>query len=949
MFSSRRPALSLDGIWEFVPDPGRELLDPRVLPAGKPIGVPGAWEAQLREPYGVVRAWYRRSFTEPEDWRDGCVVLHVGAVMARAEIWLDGRLIGEHGDGYLPFEIEVGPPRPGAHHEIAIAVENPLNILSDYPAFEPDVLKAANDRLRGRSFETMPHGKQTWYTSTSGLLGPVSAEVAPELRLAALTVLPDLDARRVFVRWRTAGPGPIAQATLHLTVTAPGGDVVARTTAEASAGTTQLAIPSPEVWDLWTPALYRLDARLRRDHAREEPADEASVRFGMRSIAVRDGAILLNGRPIYVRGALDQDFWPGGRSNPPSRTALETQVGLAREMGLNLLRCHIKIPDPAYLDVADEAGLLLWCELPSWSRFDVGVARTAERMLARMVETMGSHPSIVAWTVINEEWGVDLRHSARDRRWLRRTADWLKTLDPSRLVVDNSACEPTFHLRTDLADFHAYRSMPDGAARWRALVTDFARRPSWLWSPHGDASVSGDEALVMSEFGGWGLPRPSHVVASDGSPPWWWTTGLTFRRPAGVEHRFEEQRLDRVWPNVDALADATQWQQLEGLAAQVRELRRHSSIRGYVITEFADAFWEANGLLDAGRGRKVFHDRLAELNAPRVLIVDLPRADLWGGERVVCDVTLSSFPDSAEDQYDGGGRLEWTLRLGGSVSRSGPVALRWVRFGAAVVARLELDVPDIEHELSGELLVTAKANSGNAMAVYRQTVVVVPSTRRRSAAPHRIRVVDPLDLWSIASRLANLGHDVHTPDPDLVVTSHLDAELVAEIDRGARLVLLARSPDAIPTALELARPISVRSRGTLQPDLPWDGDYSSVFAWSLPGIVPGLRTGGLLGVAHAEIFPDHVLEGPPARAEAGLFSGWVHSPAALLTTFAQNEGRVAATTLRVAPEDGPVATALLESLIQRALGERAPRGPTSTPRGSHLATKRTVSRSTMTS
>jgi hypothetical protein len=122
-----------------------------------------------------------------------------------------------------------------------------------------------------------------------------------------------------------------------------------------------------------------------------------------------------------------------------------------------------------------------------------------------------------------------------------------------------------------------------------------------------------------------------------------------------------------------------------------------------------------------------------------------------------------------------------------------------------------------------------------------------------------------------------------------------------------------------------------------------------VFAWSLPGIVPGLRTGGLLGVAHAEIFPDHVLEGPPARAEAGLFSGWVHSPAALLTTFAQNEGRVAATTLRVAPEDGPVATALLESLIQRALGERAPRGPTSTPRGSHLATKRTVSRSTMTS
>jgi len=88
-----------------------------------------------------------------------------------------------------------------------------------------------------------------------------------------------------------------------------------------------------------------------------------------------------------------------------------------RELGLNLLRCHITIPDEAYLDAADEAGLLVWCELPNWNRFSPTAAAAGLKTLTEMVEAMGNHPSIVAWTIINEDWGTDLRRAADQRRW----------------------------------------------------------------------------------------------------------------------------------------------------------------------------------------------------------------------------------------------------------------------------------------------------------------------------------------------------------------------------------------------------------------------------------------------------------------------------------------------------------------------------------------------------
>ena len=160
-------------------------------------------------------------------------------------------------------------------------------------------------------------------------------------------------------RSRTAGAWRAGPATASL----PG-----------DAGTVDLEIADPVAWGLETPALYRVEARLV--DADGGTADLRDGAFGMRDVGTRDGRVTLNGRPVYLLGALDQDYYPDTRSTAPSRAFLDDQFARVRELGLNLLRCHITIPDEAYLDAADEAGLLVWCELPNWNRFSPTAAAT---------------------------------------------------------------------------------------------------------------------------------------------------------------------------------------------------------------------------------------------------------------------------------------------------------------------------------------------------------------------------------------------------------------------------------------------------------------------------------------------------------------------------------------------------------------------------------------------
>lgn len=94
-------------------------------------------------------------------------------------------------------------------------------------------------------------------------------------------------------------------------------------------------------------------------------------------------------------------------------------------------------------------------------------------------------------------------------------------------MVDISPCQGSFHVRTDIADFRRCRSVPERRGEWDEPTAEFVRNGPWIWSPRGNAVQTGHEPPVGSEFGTWGLRKPSEVRI-DGQEPWWVETGATW-------------------------------------------------------------------------------------------------------------------------------------------------------------------------------------------------------------------------------------------------------------------------------------------------------------------------------------------------------------------------------------------------------------------------------------
>ncbi|MER3404832.1 MAG: glycoside hydrolase family 2, partial [Chloroflexota bacterium] len=280
------------------------------------------------------------------------MVLHFGAVDYLAQVWLNGFELGTHEGGYTPFEFEL---QEYLHWD----ADNLLVVRVDDP---PRVAHAPSEYL----FSEIPHGKEDWYTRVSGIWQSVWLERRGIVDIRMVHVTPDLDNALAHVRVHLAhlpAEGDPSQLTLSCRITSPDGQHMfdAATALAPDRFTYDLPIRLDPVmpWDLHSPVLYRATVTVAQG---EDPIDALTVEFGMRKVETRDNLIYLNGRPIFLIGALDQDFYPRTIFTPPSDEFLRDQFQKAKHMGLNLLRCHIKVPDPRYLEWADRLGLLVWAE-----------------------------------------------------------------------------------------------------------------------------------------------------------------------------------------------------------------------------------------------------------------------------------------------------------------------------------------------------------------------------------------------------------------------------------------------------------------------------------------------------------------------------------------------------------------------------------------------------------
>ena len=922
-----RERISLAGPWAFWPDlqhrtesrafQGAAALS-RTLGPPRTIPVPSSWQshfADLRAWSGT--AWYHRGFTVPPSWSGRRLRLRFGAVDYFATVWVNGHPLGEHEGGYTPFDLDMSEAvRWDGTNEICVRVTDRGGSWLDYldpDAGQPEASLFPLPSVRRHEpneqrfpLSEIPHGKQSWYGPMGGIWQDVVIESSASRFIDHALVRGDPHSGRTTIRTELGSPATDGQL-IGYRIQDPTGRLWTSEPHEVPSGSlvdeTTIEVGAPRLWDVDDPQLYRVSVNLDDDAERDTWTDS----FGYRSVRAEDGRIFLNDRPLFVIGALDQNYYHPSRSVPDRATVFREDVLRAKAIGLNLLRCHIKVPDPRYLHWADRLGMLVWAEIPNWLFLTQASQERAVATFAAMVRRDYNRPSVVIRSLLNQSWGADLVGEESHRRWLRETVTWAKSLDPSRLLVDNSPCLPSFHLRSDLNDYHHYWTLPDERSEMSGWLDRWSSDPGFSFSPHGDADRTGTEPMILSEFGAWALPDPADLHDADGEDPWWFASGAGWAqgmvRPDGVRERFQEWGLSEVFGSWQGFLGTNRDHQYESLKAQLEEVRRRPAMAGYVITQFADTQWEANGLFDEPRNPKTAPERLRALNADDVVIAHLARHRIVSGETLRADVYVSHYSKAdltpcsvrwSMPEFGAGGSLEGGLRQG----------------EVAALGRIEVPVEQLDRPIEAHLRLALHDRAGE---VRHESAWSVPVFAR----PSPIRDIAVRAVGDLRLRLEREGWSTAALDEaQVAIEACWSDELRRFIEAGGRAVLLAGSTASLPAGA----PVQVRARtGTI-----WQGHWAQGMGWVRPELIRGLPLGARVSVGWTGLTPEHVIfgYGPAERSDvyAGSYLGWLRGHVATIAAFGLGKGACVMCTFPLTTAVGydPLATELLSRLVRLA-------------------------------
>lgn len=554
----RKDWLNLNGEWLFREDPDDTGLQDRwhlggLGPDCRHIVVPFPVESEASgihdtSPANIV--WYERDFDVPAGWSSR-IVVRFGAVDHWARVFVNGQEVGQHRGGYSPFSFDINHALKPGSNRLTVRVEDSLSW-------------------------TQPRGKQAgttrWpidYDPVTGIWQTVWLELLPTVSIEGIASQYSLTEQvlTLSVEFSRQVAGELVAELLRDGKVLHSASVRSDRRAEARC---HLKVTDPVLWSPDDPQLY--DIRLLLHDEEHGEKDIVSAYAGLREVAVKDGNYLLNGEQLYLRGVLDQGYFPGGWYSPLDDAAIRRDIELALAMGFNCVRKHQKAEDPRFLYWADRMGLLVWAEMPSGRIFSTELVETLTEEWTALLKRDRGHPCVITWVPFNESWGV-WHQSTRpeQRQFVEAIVHLTKTLDQSRPVVGNDGWEFS---AGDLWTLHLYY---DGA--------DISRRLQELMREPGSVVAGGD--VGQQRVGA--LPGAS----IEGLP-----LLLTECGGVGFGHYGESDFSYGELPTTEAELE----RDIAGVAGMVNAGK---SLQGFVWTQLTDVQQEVNGLLYFDREPKL--------------------------------------------------------------------------------------------------------------------------------------------------------------------------------------------------------------------------------------------------------------------------------------------------------------------------------------------------------
>lgn len=507
------------------------------------------------------RLWYRRFFTLDGDKSGKRILLHFEAVDWECSVYINGREAGSHRGGYNPFCFDITDLIKDGENELTVKVYDPTD--DGY-------------QQRGKQF-LRPVG--FWYTATSGIWQTVWIECVEEKYIKSIRLTPDIDRGVINVSAQT-------NCVCGFSLTAAVYDGEKEICSADITGGADIPVPGAHLWSPEDPFLYKIIITLDCDGCR----DEVESYFGMRKFSIMKDSkgiprLALNNKPYFMRGLLDQGYWPESQLTAPTDEAMIFDIAEMKRLGFNMLRKHIKEEPRRWYYHCDRLGMLVWQDMMSGGKplnliyagafpnINVHVKDNQYKMFNRdkpewrkefeeeykgLIDNLYNNVSICCWVPFNEGWGqFDALRIGR----------WTKKYDPSRLV--------------------------DHASGWHDQGgPDFKSVHKYVTPVHlPTARRTAGRPYVLSEFGGYSWNIKGHVWNYKRSFGY-----IQFGNSESLSKAYRRLHFKQIIPLIE-----------RGLSATV-------------YTQVSDVEFEVNGIYSYDRKvLKISEDVLKECNEKMVL------------------------------------------------------------------------------------------------------------------------------------------------------------------------------------------------------------------------------------------------------------------------------------------------------------------------------------------
>ncbi len=415
--NKHRQCIDLSGFWDFRFDFKNEGLTEnweKGLVGSRPIAVPASWNEIFAEGRDFLGpAWYQTEFNIPWGWENQKIFLRFGSINYLSDVWLNGEKLGEHEGGHLPFKFDITERCKVEKNKLIVRVDG--NLLKEH---------------------VPPSGRTMNYPDTNfdfypycGIQRPVLLYAIPKEGINDITVITTIEGTTGLVKVLLEKNG-VKGKEANAILTGYGIQIESRISLDA---TTEifLNVENAKLWSPEYPNLYDLKVELLDNGI---VFDEYSLSVGIRTIEVKGTQLLLNGKPIFLKGcAKHEDFPVVGKGYLPA--LITKDYDLLRWIGANSFRTSHYPYSEQMMDMADRLGFLIIDETPA-----VGLTFSkdiidrhldlCQRYIKELIERDKNHPSVIMWSLANEP-----SRSIAAKDFFRAMYDTARNIDSTRPIT----------------------------------------------------------------------------------------------------------------------------------------------------------------------------------------------------------------------------------------------------------------------------------------------------------------------------------------------------------------------------------------------------------------------------------------------------------------------------------------------------------------------------------